>query len=287
MDQSEPRSWLQEVGFGVNQTSNTSEIGYATAGFAIAAGYEQPAGKLGTVGYSAAILTSDVSDDNRAFGSKLSASALVGSFYWRKAAGGLLLDASATGAGAWFDSTRRVVDEGPNGEQNLVRSAGANYYGAMGGVRLGAAYEAKFGNFYIRPEATLDYLYLYEGGYTESGGGPSIDLKVDSRSSSNSTAEAGVVLGARFGRTFHWGPELQVAYRTTLTGSLGSTSAAFVSVPGGAFLMPALPVDKNRLLVRLALRGSGAYANFALEGSGEFGDLYDEYTGRIVVRFIF
>jgi len=60
----------------------------------------QPAGKLGTVGYSAAILTSDVTDDNRAFGSKLSASALVGSFYWRKAAGGLLLDASATGA-AW------------------------------------------------------------------------------------------------------------------------------------------------------------------------------------------
>ena len=287
MDQSEPRSWLQEVGFGVSQTSNTSEIGYETAGFAVAAGYEQPAGKLGTVGYSAAILTSDVSDDNRAFGSKLSASALVGSFYWRKAAGGLLLDASATGAGAWFDSSRRVVDADSTGAQNLVRTADATYYGAMGGMRLGAAYEAKFGNFYIRPEASLDYLYLYEGGYSESGGGPSINLKVDSRSSSNSTAEAGVVLGARFGRTFHWGPELQVAYRTTLTGSLGSTRAEFVSAPGGQFLMPALPVDKNRLLVRLALRGSGAYANFALEGSGEFGDLYDEYTGRIVVRFIF
>ena len=287
MDQSEPRSWLQEVGFGVRQTSNTSEIGYDTAGFAIAAGYEQPAGKLGTVGYSAAILTSDISDDNRAFGSKQSASALVGSFYWRKAAGGVLLDASATGAGAWFDSTRRVVDADSNGAQNLVRTADATYYGAMGGVRFGAAYEAKFGAFYIRPEAMLDYLYLYEGGYTEQGGGASIDLKVDSRSSSNATAEAGVVLGARFGRSFHWGPELQVAYRSTLAGSLGSTRAEFVSVPGGQFLMPALPIDKNRLLVRLALRGSGAYANFALEGSGEFGDLYDEYTGRIVVRFIF
>ena len=287
MDQSEPRSWLQEVGFGVRQTSNTSEIGYDTAGFAVAAGYEQPAGKLGTVGYSAAILTSDISDDNRAFGSKLSASAVVGSFYWRKAAGGLLLDASATGAGAWFDSVRRVVDADSTGAQNLVRNADATYYGAMGGVRFGAAYEAKFGAFYIRPEATLDYLYLYEGGYTEQGGGPSIDLKVDSRSSSNATAEAGVILGARFGRSFHWGPELQVAYRSTLAGSLGSTRAEFVSMPGGAFLLPALPVDRNRLLVRLALRGSGAYANFALEGSGEFGDLYDEYTGRIVVRFIF
>lgn len=287
MDQSEPRSWLQEVGFGVSQTAKGSDIGYDTAGFAVAAGYEQPAGKLGTVGYSAAILTSDISDDNRAFGSKLSASALVGSFYWRKVAGGVLLDASATGAAASFDSTRRVVDESSAGAQNLVRVADAHYYGAMGGVRFGAAYEAKFGAFYIRPEATLDYLYLYEGGYTESGGGAAVNLKVDGRSSANSTAEAGVILGARFGRSFHWGPELQVAYRTTLAGSLGDTRAQFVSAPGATFLMPALPIDRNRLLVRLALRGSGAYANFALEGSGEFGDLYDEYTGRIVVRFIF
>jgi uncharacterized protein YhjY with autotransporter beta-barrel domain len=287
MNQGEPRSWLQEVGFGVNQTAKGGEIGYDTAGFAVAAGYEQPADKLGTVGYSLALLTSDVSNNNRAFGSKLSASSLAGSFYWRKAAGGLLLDASATGAYAWFDSTRRVVDEGVGGAQNLVRAADARWYGAMGGMRLGASYEARLGNFYIRPEASLDYLYLYENGYKENGGGASVDLTVDSRTSSNSTGEFGIVLGGRFGRTFHWGPELQVAYRTTLAGSLGATNAAFTATPGDRFGLSALPIDKQRLLVRLALRGSGAYANFALEGSGEFGNLYDEYTGRLVVRFIF
>jgi hypothetical protein len=287
MNAGEPRSWLQEVGFGVNQTSNTAEVGYQTAGFAVAAGYEQPAGKLGTVGYSLAILTSDVSNNSRAFGSKLSASSLAGSFYWRKAAGGLVMDASATGAYAWFDSQRRIVDVGVGGSQNLVRTADANWYGAMGGLRLGAAYEAKLGSFYIRPEASVDYLYLYENGYKENGGGASIDLTVDSRSSSNSTAEVGLVVGGRFGRTFHWGPELTVAYRTTLAGSLGTTTANFTATPADRFGLTALPIDKQRLLVRLALRGSGAYANFALEGSGEFGNMYDEYTGRLVVRFIF
>jgi hypothetical protein len=287
MAQDEPRSWLQEVGFGDNESASGSELGYASAGFAVAAGYEQPAGKLGTVGYSVAILTSDVQDDGRAFGSKLSASSLAGSFYWRKAAGGLLLDASATGGYAWVDSTRRVVDADAAGDQNLIRAADANWYGAMGAVRLGAAYEAKLGDFYIRPQALIDYLYLYESGYSETGGGPSVDLTVGSRQSSNSSAEVGIAFGGRFGRTFHWGPELQVAYRETLGGALGTTNAAFTATPGESFNLSALPVDKHSLIVRLALKGSGAYANFALEGSGEFGDLYDEYTGRLVVRFIF
>ncbi len=287
MAQDQPRSWLQEVGFGDNEDASGSNVGYASAGFAIAAGYEQPAGKLGTVGYSLAILTSDVQDDNRAFGSKLSASSLAGSFYWRKAAGGLLLDASATGAYAWFESSRRVVDADPTGAQNLIRTADANWYGAMGAVRLGASYEADLGKFYIRPQALIDYLYLYEGGYRETGGGQSVDLTVDSRQSSNSSAEVGIAFGGRFGRTFRWGPELEIAYRETLGGTLGTTSAAFTATPGETFALAALPVDKHSTIVRLALKGSGAYANFALEGSAEFGDLYDEYTGRLVVRFIF
>jgi uncharacterized protein YhjY with autotransporter beta-barrel domain len=287
MAEDQPRSWLQEVGFGDSESSSGSEVGFASAGFAVAAGYEQPAGKLGTVGYSVAILTSDVRDDGRAFGSRLSASSLAGSFYWRKAAGGLLLDASATGGYAWVESTRRVVDADAAGDQNLIRAADGNWYGAMGGVRLGASYEAHLGNVYIRPQAVVDYLYLYESGYSENGGGQSIDLTVGSRQSSNSTAEVGIAIGGRFGRTFHWGPELQVAYRDTLGGTLGNTTAAFSATPGESFALSALPVDKHSTIVRLALKGSGAYANFALEGSAEFGDLYDEYTGRLVVRFIF
>jgi len=287
MDNSEPHSWLQEVGFGVSQSTTSSEIGYQTEGFGLAAGYEQPAGKKSTVGYSLAILTSDVQDDNRAFGSKLSASSIAGSFYWRRASSGLLLDASTTAAGAWFDSIRRVVDQDTTGDQNLIRAADASYYGAMFGGRMGASYQVKLGNFYVQPEALIDYVYLYESGYKEAGGGPAVDLSVAGRSSSNATAEAGLIFGARFGRTFHWGPEFQIAYRTTFAGSLGDTRANFVSDPGGSFLMPSEPLDRNRLFVRVAMRGTGAYANFALEATGEFGDLYDEYTGRLVVRFIF
>lgn len=287
MQSDQPRSWLQEVGFGDSASGTTSDIGYASAGFTVAGGYEQPAGKLGTVGYSVAIVTADIRDDNRAFGSKLSASSLAGSFYWRKAAGGLLFDASGTGAFAWVESNRRVVDQDSSGAQNLIRTADGNWYGGMGAVRVGASYEAKLGKFYIRPEAHLDYLYLYESGYTETGAGQAVNLTVDGRSTSNASAEVGIALGARFGRSFHWGPEFSVAYHDTLGGTLGTTTAAFAASPSETFALNALPMDKHDLVVRAALKGSGAYANFAIEGSAQFGDLYDEYTGRLVVRFIF
>ena len=140
---------------------------------------------------------------------------------------------------------------------------------------------------YLRPDIFVDYVYLREGGYTETGGGGAIDLEVDGRSSYQAAAELGVAWGARFGRTFRWGPELRVAYRTIIAGGLGDTTARFVSVSGQPFTLSSIEQEKGVMVVMAGIKGSGAYSNFSLEAGGEIGDLYRAYMARLVVRFLF
>ena len=67
----------------------------------------------------------------------------------------------------------------------------------------------------------------------------------------------------------------------------GETEGYFLSAPGNVFVLPALGKDDGRVVVRAALRGSGAYSNFAIEASGELGEVYTAYMARVLVRFLF
>lgn len=287
-DTNQRRSWLQEVGFTTQNDGEGGELKYDTAGFGLAGGLEQPSGARGTLGLSAAFLSSDVDNAGRLGDSRLTADALIASIYYRnRVTDRLLLSGSLTGGFAWFDSDRHVIDTDATGARVLQRQAGGKWNGGLAAARLGASYEAPLGgHFYIRPEAFLDYVYLYEQGYTEHGGGSAIDLVVSSRSSYEAAAEAALTVGARYGRVVRWGPELKIGYRTRLAEGLSDTTARFLA-GGNPFLMRALGVDQNRLIVRAAVRGGSRYANLALELGGEIGDVYTAYDGRLVVRFIF
>lgn len=287
MPRDEPRSWLQEVGSGVSQKSAT-EINYRTTGFGLAGGYEVPIGAgNGVAGISAAYLSSDVRNQDRSVGSTLDVNSVLVGGYWRDRRGDLLLDASLNGGYVWVDSDRQVIDQAANGVRNIQRDVLADWSGFLVTGRFGAAYDWQTGNLYLRPDVFVDYAYLREGGYTETGGGGSIDLEVDGRSSSQVNAEVGVAFGARFGRTFRWGPEIRVGYRTVLAGGLSDTTARFISVPGQPFTLSSIEQDQGVLTVMAALRGSGAYSNVAFEAGGEIGDLYRAYMARLVVRFLF
>jgi hypothetical protein len=287
MASGEPRSWLQEVGVGVKHES-TTDIEYQTGGFGIAGGIEKPIGETGAYGVSASFVTSEIRNAQRAVGSLLTASAISSSVYWRGQRYGLALDASVSGGYAWFKSERRIVDADPaTGAQNLIRTPSADWSGGMAAARIGAAYDWDRGAFYVRPDAVLDAVYLTEGGYDETGGGPSADLHIGKRDSYEAAAELGVLVGARFGRSFRWGPELRIAYRAVLAGDEGDTEGYFLSAPGTPFVLPGLEKDDGRIVVRAALRGSGAYSNFAIEASGDLGEVYTAYMARILVRFLF
>lgn len=287
MPRDEPRSWLQEVGSGITQKSAT-EINYRTTGFGLAGGYEIPFGAgNGVIGVSAAYLSSDVRNQDRSVTSVLDVNSFLLGGYWRDRRGNLLLDASVNGGYVWVDSNRQVIDQAANGVRNVQKDVLGDWSGLLATGRLGAAYDWQAGAMYLRPDISVDYVFLREGGYTETGGGGAIDLQVDGRSSYQAAAEVGVAWGARFGRTFRWGPELRVAYRARLAGGLSDTTARFVSVPGQPFTLSSIEQEKGVMVVMAGIKGSGAYSNFALEAGGEIGDLYRAYMARLVVRFLF
>lgn len=283
----EPRSWLQEIGSGVKQESAT-ELNYRTTGFGLAGGYEVPIGDgSGAAGISAAYLSSDVRNQDRSIGTSLNVNSVLVGGYWRDRRGALMFDASLNGGYVWIDSTRQVIDQTAAGVRTVQRDALADWSGFVGTGRAGVAYDYKVGAFYVRPDAFVDYVYLREGAYSETGGGAAIDLAVESRSSYQAGAEAGITLGARFGRAFRWGPEIRLGYRTIFAGGLSETTARFVNLPGQPFALSSVEQDDGRVMVQAALRGSGAYSNFALEAGGEIGDLYEAYMARLIVRFLF
>lgn len=287
MPRDQPRSWLQEVGSGVTQKSAT-EINYRTTGFGLAGGYEVPIGAgNGVAGISAAYLSSDVDNQDRSVASNLNVNSFLVGGYWRDRRGDVLLDASLNGGYVWVDSDRQVIDQASNGVRNIQKDVLADWSGFLATGRLGAAYDWTSGALYLRPDVFIDYVYLREGGYTETGGGSAIDLQVDGRSSYQASAEIGAAFGARFGRTFRWGPEIRVGYRSVFAGGLSDTTARFASLSGQPFTLSSIEQDKGVMVVMAALRGSGAYSNFAFEAGGEIGDLYRAYTARLVVRFLF
>lgn len=289
MTKGQSRSWLQEIGFTATHTGGTTgEVGYRDNGFGVAGGIETADRGKGAIGLAAAFISSSVDNDNRRGESLMTASALMGSVYWRKQDDGLTLDANATAGYAWFDSDRNVLDLDPFGVRLLVRQAGGEWKGALLSGRVGVAYETSAGPFYIRPEAFADYVYLWEGGYTESGGGPGLDLAVDARSSYEAAAEIGLTIGGWMGRGFRWSPEMRVGYRHILAHGLSETTARFANIPGVTpFTMRSLGLDDGRLVLRATLRGAGPYTNLAFETSGEFGDIYESYQARFIVRFLF
>ncbi len=282
----EPRSWLQEVGLTVKQET-VDDVPYQTGGFGLIGGYERPTRGGGYVGLSGSYMSSEIRNSIRVLGSHLAASAVTGGAYWRQPMNDVMIDAELGGGFAWFDSTRRIVDSNAAGQQLLVRQADGSWNGVLGAARVGAAYSLDLGPVYVRPRANINAVYLREGSYTERGGGPAVNLSVESRSNYEAAAEIGVTIGSEFGRTYHWAPELMIGYRSILASGDGSTSASFASVAGSDFTLTGLQREKGLLILRAALRGRGAYSNLAFEAGGEIGEDYSAYSATFSVRFAF
>jgi hypothetical protein len=139
------------------------------------------------------------------------------------------------------------------------------------------SYEKRYGRYYIRPQANLDYVSLMEGAYTESGGGDGMDLSVKSRTSSRLAAFAGVAVGATYGPDNSWGPEVLIGYKGVATENLGATTARFVA-GGDAFTLRSEDLSGQGASAHIALKGENGSGGFAMETGAEARDgltIYD------------
>jgi outer membrane autotransporter protein len=196
------------------------------------------------------------------------------------------MHASLNGGYLLTSNKRLLFDETNAGVVNLFRQAKSSWNSFVGSGELGVSYMAPIGRYYIRPEVIADYVYLYEGGFSEHGGGPSMDLAVQSRSNSEASVQGDLVIGADLGGVYHWRPELTVGWRQVVSGGPGNTTAQFVS-GGPSFTLSPKFDDKGSLVVRTGVHAGGQYADFSADAGGQLNNQYQVYNARAVARFLF
>jgi len=266
--------WAQEIGFGLRRDRDQAQ-GYSSSGCGLAAGAEAM-GERHALGLTTSLVTAEYKDRGAAGGEQVSMSLVSGGLYWRLNSGGLQAHARAGLGYVWFDGKRRLAAE------NLSLEAKADWNGWTADAHAGASYAVELGRFYARPSASLDYVRLSEQGYREKGGGAGFDLEVEDRKGDLLTGEAALALGANFGDTTVWSPELKLGWRERLAGDAGRTTARFTD--GEAFTLDPERPFENAFIARLGLRVASSSLLFRLDGGGAFESDYQEYDVRALIR---
>lgn len=250
--------WLHELNVQVNRNGGET-LGSETKGFGFVAGYEAMDDKGGALGLTLAYVGAEENDDAAMVGEQTSASVVEGGAYWRKAAGSWLFSVRGGGGYAFFDGDRKFVAP----QEQTIRTASADWGGWLASASATAAYEARFGRYYVRPLVGVDYLYLKEGEREEEGGGDTFDLTVEERTSSRLSASAELAIGAEFGRDLWWRPEVKVGYRQVLAGEIGDTTAVFAG--GTPFTLVAADSGDGALVAGFAFRAGTPMSYLAAE----------------------
>lgn len=271
--------WIQETNSGLFADARTNDPGYKVWSFGAVAGYEVPRTPLGILGVTFGASTNEVYPDDRDSATDLHANLVDAGVYWRMTRGGFSANARVGIDYARISSDRVIEVLGGDGLAVTRRANGS--WGAFGfNARGTVSYEARFANYYVRPLASLDYVRLSEGSYTESGGGNVMDLSVASRSSSRLGAFAGVAVGALYGPDRSWGPEALIGYKGVFNDVLGVTTARFVG-GGDAFTLRSDEISGSGAAVHLSVRGENGSGGFAVETGAEARDGLNIYDLRL------
>ncbi len=281
----ETRGWVQEIGVMNNREDSDVANGYRGQGLGLAGGIERSHGNS-SIGVAGALMTTGVRDLTQPGDSSLSAVVIEGGVYYRKGGNGLNVSASVNGGYVSLGSHRLMINQTSTGAVTLLREAESRWGGGIVSGQASVGYQMTMGRFYAKPEASVDYIALFETGHSERNGGDAFNLAVSGRTSSEASVQGDIVMGYTFGTAMQYRPQVTVGYRQVITGGPGATTAKFVS-GGPTFVLNPDLSDRGGLLARLGLRASGLYADITADAGGEFRNGYQSYDARAVARFLF
>ncbi|WP_374574345.1 autotransporter domain-containing protein [Phenylobacterium sp.] len=277
--------WIEQTAEAVQRDDKADDPGYDAWSLGLVAGAETGRFPIGVVGVTLAGSSGRVENGDHVDGDSMIVNMFEAGGYWRKVNGGWAMN--ARGGASWVGVTNQraiaVYDDDDN--RILFRNTKGKWSGAALTGRFSTGYEARFGRYYLRPTASVDYLWLREGGYTESGGGDAVDLVVEDRTSHRLDGFVGLTGGARFGEDGWWGPQMEVGWRT-ITGKNGDTIGRFVSGTDD-FTLLADEVTGSGAVIRGAVKGEDIGAAFAVEGGAEMRNDLAIYDLRLAAHFRF
>jgi hypothetical protein len=278
--------WVQEVNADVLRDAGVG-LGSDTKAFGFVGGYESMGDDGGALGATLAYVTAEEHDKESQVGEQVSVSTVEASVYWRRAVGNWIFATRGAAGYGWFNGDRRFVYPGATTLTSTLREYNAAWTGYSLAADASASYEQRFGRFYIRPQANLDYFHLNEAAYTENGGGnEALAMIVSGRTSNRFTASAEVAFGATFGRDLWWRPEVRLGYRQLISGEMGVLTARFKG--GGApFPLPGQAADGSAAVLALALKAGTAMSYVAVQGELEALDSETRFNLRLEGRMMF
>jgi outer membrane autotransporter protein len=271
--------WMQETNSGLFADGRDNDPGYKAWSFGAVGGYELPRTPLGILGVTFGASTNEIYPDSTDSAADLHANLVDAGVYWRITKGGFSANARVGVDYARISSDRVIEILGGDGLA-VTRSASGDWSGFGFNARGMASYEARFGNVYVRPLMSVDYMRLTEGAYTESGGGDVMDLAVGSRTSSRLSTFAGFAVGALYGPDRSWGPEALIGYKGVANEVLGVTTARFTG-GGNPFQLTSDEISGAGAAVHLSVRGENGSGGFAVETGAEARDGLNIYDLRL------
>jgi outer membrane autotransporter protein len=167
------------------------------------------------------------------------------------------------------------------------RTARGNWDGYSMSGRVGLDYLAEFGAFFLEPRVHADYFRLSESSYSETGGGEGFDLAVNGRTGDAFTVTGSVVAGMTWGSTgFHWRPEVEVGYRSVISGNAGTTTANFIGA-NEPFTLVSESIRQGSVIGRLGLHVYANYLDLLLDGGAQYNKDYTDIDVHLTARTVF
>ncbi len=273
--------WVQEIGYYMSRNLSSISQPYKGFGLGLAIGMDRPFGPFDAVGIAVSGFSNEIKQPNSFDKPLTSRSAQIGMYSGGKFGGLNFESHSAVGIDS-FDSERQLSI----GDVTRTTLGDWTGYHVTSTTRL--SYDITAGDWFIRPSASLDYLWLREGSYIETGGGTGIDLDINARTSKSLAGSAAITLGRKFGNNDDawWSPRLRIGVRNDFQGNAVDTVARFSGFTDEFTLTPQKLSD-TAVLLGFSFTAGSRFTSFGLDYDADIRDGFVRHTGRLVIRFIF
>ena len=282
-------AWLQEFFYFADRELAGLSEQYRGEGFGFSAGLDTAVGPFHAVGVNVGFASTEV-EDVVGIDDPLQVRTYQAGAYAGLQSGNFNFDVYAGGGISELDQNRRVT------VGDFTGTASGESEAAHANASFRAGYEIPINNrFWARPSLSLDYLYLNEYGYTETGT-EGVRLRVDGRRSETAAASAKLDFGASFQGKRTWiRPSVRVGYRNEFLSDPTETAFRFQGLtdPNGVpfdselATLRSFAFPDESILLGFTVAAGSQYSSIGFDFDSDIRDGFIRHTGRIVVRLLF
>ncbi len=237
--------WVQGFGQWGDQEGEDGFTGYDYDLYGWTFGLDRFLKDHALLGFSMGISSADIDFDKNLGEGDIEAfmMSLYGSWFTER----YYLDASLSFGNQDYGNTRNITIGG------IDRTYTSNHDGDIFSGYLEGGYNFSFGRWMLGPFAVLNYLYLDEEGFTESGDGL-LNLKVDDRQTEALFFQLGAVTAGRLTyKNFDVMPELRMAWKHDFDIDEQVITAAFSGASDVKFSIAGQNVEQNSFLLEAGI----------------------------------